>query len=135
MVITVKGGHIGNTALLVSDEPTFTLDEQVVAFLLPQGPTWKVAGFKLGKVSILEDQVLIPLTLLIVSLLMSRDAWPFQLTNAPHGTTPDTDTEARWCTPGGGDGSPGTQCDPLAANKTVNVKYRWNPMTGCCSFY
>jgi len=58
MVVTVKGGHIGNTALLVSDEPTFTVGEQVVAFLVQGGPTWKVAGFKFGKVSILEGQVL-----------------------------------------------------------------------------
>ncbi len=66
------------------------------------------------------------LMLLIVSLLTGREVWPFQLLNAPHGTTFHTDTEERWCAPGGGDGFFGTQCDPLAANKTVNVKYWLN---------
>ncbi len=58
VVVTVQGGQIGNTRSWVSDEPTFTLDEQVVVFLLQRGPTWKVAGFNFGKVSIVEGQVL-----------------------------------------------------------------------------
>jgi hypothetical protein len=47
--IVVPGGSLGGIALRVEGAPTFAPDEEVVVFLVREGPAWRVNGYGQGK--------------------------------------------------------------------------------------